>query len=87
MRSLTIACVLLALVLLGLSIRTDAHEGSVIAGVVSAADHEALEGYFAIGQETAVVVKPGSGLHQWLNGHKGQRVTLKIETETATDSH
>ena len=46
---------------------------------VSAADHELEEGYFALGQDAAIVAKPGTPLHRWLRTHVGQRVKIVIE--------
>ncbi|MGH9347125.1 MAG: hypothetical protein ACRD26_07645 [Vicinamibacterales bacterium] len=61
-----------------------AQEGFVMTGRVSATDQEADEGYFAIDQQTMVVVKPGSELHAYLRGQAGKRVRLVVEP--ATDS-
>lgn len=54
---------------------------------VSAADHELEEGYFGVGQDAAIVAKPGSPLHRWLRTHVGQRVRIVIEParEAPTD--
>jgi hypothetical protein len=46
---------------------------------ISAADHELEEGYFGVGQDAAIVAKPGSPLHAWLRTHVGQRVRIVIE--------
>jgi hypothetical protein len=54
---------------------------AVVEGNVTAAEHEINEGYFAIGQETTVVAKPGSGLHDWLSRHNGQRIVLRLEPQ------
>jgi hypothetical protein len=64
--------------------RVAAQEGFVLSGRVSATDQEADEGYFAIDQQTMLVVKPGSELHGYLRGQSGKRV--RIVVEPATDS-
>jgi hypothetical protein len=46
---------------------------------ITAADHELEEGYFGVGQDAAIVAKPGSPLHTWLKTHVGQRVKIVIE--------
>lgn len=46
---------------------------------ISAADHEVEEGYFGVGQDAAIVTKPGTPLHRWLRTHVGQRVRIVIE--------
>lgn len=57
-------------------------EGFSISGRVSATDQEADEGYFAIDQQTMLVVKPGSELHAYLRGQSGKRVRLTLAPET-----
>ena len=49
------------------------------AGRLSATDQEAQEGYFALDQQTMLVVKPNSPLHNYLRGKMGQRVRLTVE--------
>ena len=56
-----------------------AQEGFVLTGRVSATDQEADEGYFAIDQQTMIVVKPGSELHAYLRGQAGRRVRIVVE--------
>lgn len=82
MKHLTALAVLTGTLLLGWAVA--AQEGFVMTGRVSATDQEADEGYFAIDQQTMVVVKPGSELHAYLRGQAGKRVRLVVEP--ATDS-
>jgi hypothetical protein len=77
-----VAAVLLIGLMLGLAV--GAQEGFVLTGRVSATDQEADEGYFAIDQQTMLVVKPGSELHAYLRGQAGKRIRLVVEP--ATDS-
>jgi hypothetical protein len=67
------------LLLFGLGEMTRAEDALAIAGFVSATEQEASEGYFALGDDTMVVVKPGSGLQRWLKTHSGQRVRVTVE--------
>jgi hypothetical protein len=76
-----LAWTLLALILLGLSFTTKAEQANIVSGVVSAADHEVEEGYFALGSDITVVAKPGSALHQWLSANRNQRVTITVERD------
>lgn len=62
-----------------------AQEGFVLTGRVSATDQEADEGYFAIDQQTMVVVKPGSELHAYLRAQAGKRVRLVVEPVTDSE--
>jgi hypothetical protein len=80
-RNAMIGWMVVAAVLLGFSIgrAADGNETSITAQV-SSADHETDEGYFSLGKDVTVMVKPGSDLHQFLsrqNGHQ-VRVTLTL---------
>lgn len=77
MRQAFVAWIVFGLVLLGLSLAT-AYEGTEVSGQLSATDQEVEEGYFALGRDTMLVAKPGSGLHLWLRSHLGERLTLTI---------
>lgn len=82
MRRLVVLATLMGTFLLGLSV--GAQEGFSLIGRLSATDQEADEGYFAIDQQTMVVVKPGSELHAYLRGQAGKHV--RITVEPASDS-
>jgi hypothetical protein len=75
-----LAWVLFGLILLGLS-GLHASETMQVTGRVSATEQEADEGYFAVGQETTVIAKPGTGMHTWLRSHMGETVTVSIGQE------
>jgi hypothetical protein len=81
-----VAWILFALLLVGLSAtaytRTD---DTMVVAELNAADHEAEEGYFALGQKATLIAQPGSRLHGWLTNHRGQRVRVLI-TIADTDS-
>lgn len=51
---------------------------TTIVAEVSAADHEAEEGYFTLGEGATVIAKPGSELFRFLASHRGQKVRLVI---------
>jgi hypothetical protein len=76
-----IGWMVVAALLLGLSIGRAADGNETTMTVqVSSADHETDEGYFSLGKDATVMVKPGSELHQFLsrqNGHQ-VRVTLTL---------
>jgi hypothetical protein len=61
-----------------------ASQAVTVQGQLSATEQEADEGYFAVGQDTMLVVKPGSGLHDWLKARRGQRLRLTLEVETGS---
>jgi hypothetical protein len=66
-----------AFVLLGLSLR--AQGGIELRGNLSANETEMQEGYFALAQDTVLMVRPGSQLHTWLKQHSGQTVRIVVE--------
>jgi hypothetical protein len=82
MRRLAVLVTLIGTLLLGWSVA--AQEGFSLTGRLSATDQEADEGYFAIDQQTMIVVKPGSELHAYLRGQAGKHV--RITVEPAADS-
>jgi hypothetical protein len=62
-----------------------AQQGFTLTGRVGATDQEAQEGYFAIDNQTMIVVKPGSDLHNYMRARVGQRVRVTIEPQTGSD--
>jgi hypothetical protein len=81
MRPFFFAWLTVALLLLVLGTFTGAGDELAIAGFVQATEQEAAEGYFAVGGDTMVVVKQGSGVQRWLQAHAGQRVRLTLTTD------
>jgi hypothetical protein len=66
-----------AFVLMTLGLR--AQSGIELRGNLSANDTEMQEGYFAVAQDTVLMVRPGTQLHQWLKQHSGQTVRIVVE--------
>lgn len=62
-----------------------AQEGLSVSGRLGATDQEAQEGYFAIDQQTMIVVKPGSDLHNYLKGKVGRRVRITVEPTSESE--
>ena len=58
-----------------------AQQSFSLRGRVNATDQEAQEGYFAVDNQTMIVVKPGSDLHGYLRARVGQRVRITIEPD------
>jgi len=78
--------VLVAMVgFLVMSLVAAAQEGFTVSGRLGATDQEAQEGYFAIDQQTMIVVKPGSELHTYLKGKVGQRVRITVEPASESE--
>ena len=66
-----------AFVLMTLGLR--AQSGIELRGNLSANETEMQEGYFAVAQDTVLMVRPGTPLHQWLKQHSGQTVRIVVE--------
>jgi hypothetical protein len=75
---------MLALLLFGLGSLTHAGNEMAVVGFVTATDQDASEGYFALGSDTMLVVRQGSGLQRWLKVHSGQRVRVTLEPDGGT---
>jgi hypothetical protein len=71
--------VLVLFVLLVTTFVVRANGGIELRGQLSANETESQEGYFAVAQDTVLMVRPGSPLHQWLKQHHGQVVRVVIE--------
>ena len=53
-------------------------EETVLTVQVSSAEHEAMEGYFTLGDSATVMVKPGSELYKFLSRHRGKKVRITL---------
>ena len=75
-----VAWLTLALLLVGFSVGRafDRDETSLTVQVTSA-DHEQEEGYFSLGDNTTVMVKPGSDLYRFLTRHRGHKVKIVFQ--------
>ena len=66
-----------ALIVMTLGLRA---QGAIeLRGNLSASETEMQEGYFAVAQDTVLMVRPGSELHRWLKEHSGQTVRIVVE--------
>jgi hypothetical protein len=84
-RPFFLAWLALALLLLVIGRFAGAADQVALAGFVTATEQEASDGYFAVGGDTMLVVRQGSGLQRWLKMHGGERV--KVTLESAGDDH
>ena len=80
-----IGVVLFVLGLLVTGVALAAQQGFTVRGRIGATDQEAQEGYFAVDNQTMIVVKPGSELHGYLRSRVGQRVRISIDPESGSD--
>jgi len=83
MRRFLVCAALLGIMLSGWKLA--AQQGFTVSGRVGATDQEAQEGYFAIDNQTMIVVKPGSDLHNYMRARVGQRVRVTIEPQAGSD--
>ena len=78
------AWLVFALLLVGASLgRAFGPDEAVVTVQISSADHELEEGYFALGEQATVMVKPGSDLYRFLSRHRGDQVRIVL---TKTES-
>lgn len=83
MRRFSVLVAFLAVLLMGLAVA--AQQGFSVGGRLGATDQEAQEGYFAVDNQTMIVVKPGSQLHAYLKSKVGQRVRITIEPDSESE--
>ena len=86
MKNAMTAWMVLALFLVGISIGRAAErekDETIVTVQVSSSDHEVQEGYFALGEQATVMVKPGSDLFQFLSRQRGKKVKIVL-TEAST---
>lgn len=70
----------LALTLMALSVgRASDRDETIITVKVTSADHETEEGYFSLGDNATVMVKPGSDLYQFLSRQRGHKVKIVLQ--------
>ena len=83
MRIATAAGVMLVVLMAGFSAgRASDKDETIVTVHVSSADHEVQEGYFALGEQATVIVKPGSDLFRFLSRQRGRKVKIVL-TEAA----
>ena len=80
-----IGAVLLILGVLVTGVVVAAQQGFTVRGRIGATDQEAQEGYFAVDNQTMIVVKPGTEIHGYLRSRVGQRVRISIEPESGSN--
>jgi len=78
-RILLAAIVTLALVVVGLSVGlANDRDETIMTVQVSSAEHEMIEGYFTLGENATVMVKPGSDLYKFLARQRGRKVKITL---------
>ena len=86
MRIAMIGWMVVALLLLGFSVgRAYDKDETVVTVQVNSADHEVQEGYFALGEQATVMVKPGSALYQFLSRQRGRKVKIVLTEATSPE--
>lgn len=71
------AAALLLLVGYGIGRASDKDQATVTATVTSA-EHELQEGYFSLGDNATVMVKPGTDLFRFLARHRDRTITVTL---------
>ena len=84
MRKISVVVLALTLLLAGYGLgRASDKDEAVVTVKVTSADHEFQEGYFSLGENTTVMVKPGTDLFRFLARHRDRTITITL-TEGAT---
>ena len=79
MKQAMVGWLVVAALLLGMSLGRAADGDETVMTVrVSSADHETDEGYFSIGKDATVMVKPGTDLHRFLCRQNGRDVRITM---------
>ena len=82
MRIAMAAWLTLAMILVGLSVgRAFDRDQTALTVKVSSADHETEEGYFSLGDNATVIVKPGSDLFRFLARQRGHKVKIVLQED------
>jgi len=78
-RNAMIGWMVVAALLLGISLgrASDGNETTMTVQV-SSADHESMEGYFALGTDATLMAKPGTELHRFLARQTGRQVRITM---------
>lgn len=80
MRTAMAAWLTVALILMALSVgRAFDRDETALTVKVSSADHETEEGYFSLGDNATVMVKPGSDLYRFLSRQRGHKVRIVLQ--------
>jgi hypothetical protein len=78
-----VAVIAAALILIGYGVgRASDKDETVLTVKVTSADHEFQEGYFSLGENATVLVKPGSDLFRFLARQRDRTVTITLSERT-----
>ena len=79
MKKAMVGWMVVAALLLGMSLgRASDGDEAVLTAKISSADHETDEGYFSLGSDTTLLVKPGTDLHRFLARENGRQVKITL---------
>lgn len=86
LRIVLTVCVTLTLLLVGMTVgRASDRDETVLTVQVSSADHELEEGYFSLGDQATVMVKPGSDLYRFLARQRGHQVKIQLQKSSGPE--
>jgi hypothetical protein len=78
-RNAMLGWLVVALLLIAMSIGRAAEiDETVVTVQITSADHELEEGYFSLGANGTLMVKPGSDLYRFLCRQRGRRVKIVL---------
>ena len=86
MKTAIIGWLAVGLLLAGASLgRAFDTDETIITVQVTSADHELQEGYFALGEQATVMVKPGSYLFRFLSRQRGNHVKIVLTRQASRE--
>ena len=86
MKTAIIGWLAVGLLLAGASLgRAFDTDETIITVQVTSADHELQEGYFALGEQATVMVKPGSDLFRFLSRQRGNHVKIVLTRQASRE--
>ena len=86
MRKVSVVVLALTLLLAGYGLgRASDKDEAVVTVKVTSADHEIQEGYFSLGENTTVMVKPGTDLFRFLSRHRNRTITVTLAEGSARE--
>jgi hypothetical protein len=78
-KKVMVGWMVVAALLLGMRLgRAADKDEAVLTAKVTSADHETDEGYFSLGKDATVLVKPGTDLHRFLARQNGREVRITL---------
>lgn len=84
-RAAAVIWLVVGMMFAGFTVRANDQDETSLTVKVSSAEHELQEGYFSLGPDVTIMVKPGSDLHRFLTRQNGQRIRVTVTAVGGTE--